>query len=240
MTAERTVRWPGLVNGRDLGGLVTVEGRAIEPRRLIRSASPRTLTPEGWRQLAADGIVTIVDLQGHQEAARAPVPSGLMPAGVRHVALPLEPPGFIERWSHRPDRWKLTTPHYYDEFLATDGPRVATALDAIVDAPIGGVLVHCGCGRDRAGLVVAVLLDLLGVDHQAIVDDHWLSYDRPVPVEVEMGKASTLEARPLDRAEHGEALQSLLDSDPATRCYHHHSAAAAVRERLLDRMTAST
>lgn len=239
MTQDRTVGWAGLVNGRDLGGLATGDGRPIQRLKLVRSASPHTLSPAGWRQLADAGVRTIIDLRHDREIAETPIRDVDRPTSVAHVVVPMEPPGYIGAWSARGDRWKLGTPLYYGEFLATNGGRVVSVLNAVAEAPPGGVLLHCGSGRDRAGLAVAMLLDLLGVDHQTIVDDHWLSYDRPVPIEVEMGKQSTLAARPLSREDHADALHFILRQQPAIGCYDNRPASEAARERLAERLVSA-
>lgn len=70
-----------------------------------------------------------------------------------------------------------------------------------------------------------MLLDLVGVDHHTIVDDHWLSYDRLVPVEVELGGAALAGNGRLRRDEHAAALHATLRRDPACDCYGSASAA---------------
>lgn len=52
---------------------------------------------------------------------------------------------------------------------------VAAAVAAIADAAPGGVLVHCHAGKDRTGIVTALVLSLLGVDEEVIADDYALT-----------------------------------------------------------------
>ncbi len=218
---------------------MTADGQSIKRFALVRSAAPHTLTPLGWDQLADAGIRTLVDLRHDWEVSSAPITHSALPASVSHVVVALEPPGYIEAWSGRDDRWKLATPLYYEEFLATYGHRVTAVVETIIEAPPGGVLLHCGSGRDRAGLAVAILLDLLGVDHQAIIDDHWLSYDRPEPVEVAMGKESSLAAHPIDRELHHGTLSGVLRAQPAVGCYGDKASAQDAGKRLADRLVAT-
>jgi protein-tyrosine phosphatase len=49
-------------------------------------------------------------------------------------------------------------------------------------APEGGVLIHCHAGKDRTGIVVALLLSLVGVPDDAIAADYALSYPNLIPV----------------------------------------------------------
>ena len=46
------------------------------------------------------------------------------------------------------------------------------AVRAVADAPDGAVVIHCSAGRDRTGLVTALLLSLVGVPQEAIVEDY--------------------------------------------------------------------
>ena len=50
--------------------------------------------------------------------------------------------------------------------------NIATVMRAIAAAPEGAVLFHCHAGKDRAGLVAALLLALAGVPHEAIATDY--------------------------------------------------------------------
>lgn len=240
---DRVLRWDGLLNGRDLGGVpierepVSVDGPAsIAPGRLVRSASTHLLTAAGWRELATHGITTVVDLRSPSETIDATPAPGMMPDSVTRVACTIEPPGFIERWRARPDAWKLATPHYYPEFAAAHPERIAAAVQAVASAPPGGVLVHCSAGRDRCGLTVATILDLIGVDHAEIIADHWLSYERSEPIEVALGRTPSPEAAALSQDEHHELLGTFLQQAPAHGCFDSSASAEETKRRLLDRL----
>lgn len=237
---ERELGWDGLVNGRHLGGLTATDGARLDPRALARSAVPHTLTALGWHQLVEHGITSIIDLRHDWEIERQPLPDHADHSDVTHRAIPLEPASYIETRSHRDDAWKLNTPPYYDEFLTEHGSRIVTVLTAIADAPPGGVLIHCVSGRDRAGLAVAMVLDLLGVEHDAIVADHWLSFERPHPVQVNTGTATDAAAPKLTRDQHREVMHRLLLERPATSCFTNTRQAEQLRRRLARRLCPST
>ncbi len=224
---ERRLGWDGMVNGRELGGLTTVEG-AIRTGALIRSASPHTLSDAGWRQLTDHGITTVLDLRGPDEVDRYGVPPERRPSGVRFLNRPLEPPGYADRWRSREDRWKLHSPHFFAEFLAEHRDRVADAITTIAQAPPGGVVVHCHGGQDRSGLVVASLLDLLGVDRWAIAADYWLSFE-PRPQAVGDGP-------PPDRERYRALVVEALEAHPAVACFADEPTAERVRQALVDRL----
>jgi protein tyrosine/serine phosphatase len=65
----------------------------------------------------------------------------------------------------------------YLEFLTHCRPRFAEAMRAVATAP-GTVVFHCHGGKDRTGLLAAMLLRLAGVSVEAIAEDYALSSDR--------------------------------------------------------------
>lgn len=135
---------------------------------------------------------------------------------------------------------ELATPHYLHEFMTDHAHRVGTVLEAIVDAEPGGVLIHCFSGRDRAGLTVAMLLDLLGVDHELIAADYWISFDRPQSVEAELGKPTSPVESPPRRSNYTEIMTDVLRKHAATTCFTDPSAAEAARIALSERLCATT
>lgn len=175
MQPDRHVHWDGCVNGRDLGGLPTGDGRQTRWGALVRSDSPHRLTAAGWRSAWDHGIRTVVDLRHRREQADArdlcPRPAGI---SVVHSSLEDETDlEFVERWGA-----ELATPRYYADALARFSDRSAAMVRAVARAEPGGVLLHCVIGRDRTGLASLLLLALVGVSAEEIAIDHALSYGR--------------------------------------------------------------
>jgi protein-tyrosine phosphatase len=67
------------------------------------------------------------------------------------------------------------TPLYFRPFLERKPQRCAAAVAAIAHAQPGGVIFHCGGGRDRTGLLALLLLALVDVEPESIADDYELS-----------------------------------------------------------------
>ena len=73
------------------------------------------------------------------------------------------------------------TREVYLIFLEHFGRNVATAIRAVADAPEGGVVIHCAGGKDRTGLLTALLLHVAGVGIEEIAADYALSEERLRP-----------------------------------------------------------
>lgn len=173
MTDDRHLDWDGCFNVRDLGGLATANGHRIRRGAVVRGDRIDRLTAAGWAALVDHGVRTIVDLRHphEREPDAAPRPEHLTTV---EIALEdLDDTAFWDEW-----RTRSSTPLYYRAFLQHCAARMAAVLAAIADAEPGGVLVHCGAGRDRTGLVTLVLLELVGVSPDEIVADYALSAER--------------------------------------------------------------
>lgn len=169
MSATRAVGWEGFVNTRDLGGLPTRDGGTTRWGALYRSAMLDFVTPRGWRQAYDAGVRTVVDLRNDDEVD-ASLPD---PAGIVRRRTPLDGIEDSAFWEPFLVTGLHGTPLYYDEFLRRKSDRVAAAMTAIARAE-GGVVFHCGGGRDRTGLITLMLLGLAGVEVEAICDDYLL------------------------------------------------------------------
>ena len=175
----RHLAWEGCVNARDLGGLPARDGATIRRGALVRSECLDRLTETGRQALLAHGVRTIVDVRLPDEAAGAPYPF----MGKRGFLGRRSSDGNAVRYVNVsfivPDTYWPTGPisiaDDYKRSLDRFASQVAAIAKAIADAPEGGVLVHCAAGKDRTGLVVALLLDLAGVPRDLIAADYALS-----------------------------------------------------------------
>jgi len=171
----RHLDWEGCFNARDLGGLRTVDGRVTLSGRVVRADALDGLTAGGWAALTAYGVRTIIDLRNDDErnADRAPRP----PTVTTHH-LPLDGSDDREFWDVWDSGPQFGTPLYYRPHLERMPQRSATVLAGIAGAPPGGVVFHCGAGRDRAGQVTMLVLGLVGVTPDDIAADYALSAER--------------------------------------------------------------
>jgi protein-tyrosine phosphatase len=169
--------WEGCLNVRDLGGLPTEDGRHTRVGALVRSDNVRKLTDAGWRSLAAHGVVRIVDLRWPEELAEDQPRD--VDIDVVHISVLGETidPEYIETLDEHLDSVDDVADHYawsYVDFLERYRDRFGRAFAAIADAD-GTVVVHCAGGKDRTGLVAALLLRLAGVGYAEIGADYAIS-----------------------------------------------------------------
>lgn len=194
--------WEGCVNVRDLGGHETVDARWTVPGRVVRSDSLARLTAAGWRALADHGVRRVVDLRWAEE--RADDPPRDVDVEVVHVSLLGE---WTEEGHERHRRWREEAgsvetylAESYEEFLELHRARFGEVLRAVADAPPGAVVFHCVAGKDRTGLVAALLLRLAGVPVEAVAADYALSEANLAPYHDEWVAAAPNEAEARRRA----------------------------------------
>ena len=174
---DRTLAWDGCLNVRDLGGHPTEDGGETRFGAVVRADSVRELSAEGWRALVDYGITRIVDLRQHSELDADPP----LQIPVELVHVPLFPEPGSAQWAaigavgEAAADSVAATSAVYLECLERFGPQVAAALAAVGHADGGGVVVHCRAGKDRTGLVSALLLRLAGVSRDAVGADYALT-----------------------------------------------------------------
>ncbi|HEU4325051.1 MAG TPA: tyrosine-protein phosphatase [Roseiflexaceae bacterium] len=176
MTHSRHLSWEGCKNVRDLGGLRTHDGRVTRWGAVVRADHPSKLSAAGWEALRAHGVCTVVSLRTdgliEESPDVAPRPSGL--TTVSAAIEDFEDADFVQQWVVS-NLW--CTPLYYRDALQRWPQRHAAAIAAVAHAPPGGVLVHCGRGHDRTGIITLLLLALAGVTPEEIAADYALSID---------------------------------------------------------------
>jgi protein-tyrosine phosphatase len=191
-----TLHWEGCLNVRDLGGLPTEDGRRTRASTVVRSDNVRTLTDAGWRALADHGVTRIVDLRWPEELAEdqpRDVDIEVMHVSVLGETYDAE---YVAELDAHLDSVDDVADHYawsYVDFLERYRDRFGLAIAAIADAK-GGVVVHCMGGKDRTGLVSALLLRLVGVDRETIGADYALSAANLAPATADLIEAAADDA----------------------------------------------
>ena len=168
----------GCVNFRDLGGYRNTNGESVRWRRVFRSDALQDMTPAATA-LAIEGlnIRLVVDLRNTDEAERdGRGPLRESEAEYRHYPL-LDGRGAIPPFTGGDIAERLTTT--YQWLVRNSGEDVAQAITSISETieAGGGAVFHCSAGKDRTGLLAALILEVLGVDQETIVADYMLTIE---------------------------------------------------------------
>ncbi|ALJ21630.1 tyrosine-protein phosphatase [Microbacterium sp. No. 7] len=157
------------VNLRDLGG-TPVAGTVVRPGVAIRTDDLSIVTPEYADALVADGLTAVIDLRSPQEAGitgRGPL--GAHAVSYHHLPLMSNVGEGMDR--ERPVLDHAAMGEMYVGMVENAAPQLVTALSVIAHTP-GTAAFHCAAGRDRTGVLAAMLLLVLGASDETIVEDY--------------------------------------------------------------------
>jgi protein-tyrosine phosphatase len=166
---QRRLEFPALLNARDLGGLPTQDGGHTRARSLLRADDLAQLTAAGLKALGEYGVATVLDLRWPEEAARYPSP---VPPALPHIRYER-----VSLLTNTEDEWRLRSRDVAKELwkcvvLEHVSRELRQVLQVIATAAPGPLLFHCIAGKDRTGLVAALLLALADVTPAAIARDY--------------------------------------------------------------------
>lgn len=157
---------PGSPVAFDLGGLPLAGGGVVAPRRLLRSGYTSAFTPAAVRTLRSYGVTDIVDLRSPRESAKLPQTLRTGHGFAYHRVA-------VGGDRARPEPGVISSlTELYRMLVAEHGRSLWTAIERIVSVRNGAALVHCQTGRDRTGLVAALVLRLAGAPDSAVVGAH--------------------------------------------------------------------
>jgi protein-tyrosine phosphatase len=171
MMMDQHVSFESCFNFRDLGGYLTTDGRTVRWGCVFRSGSLR-LTPADFAVLQRLHVRTVIDLRSTRELESEGRSGYLGELDYHHVplfeqeALPFRP---FEVGRPDPPQGEM-----YLSIAVACGDSVARCLRTIAECD-HAVVFHCAAGRDRTGIVAAMLLASLGVPDETIVTDYALS-----------------------------------------------------------------
>jgi protein-tyrosine phosphatase len=177
---ERHIRLEAAFNVRDLGGYPTTCGRATRWRSLLRADALHELTDRDVETLLALELRTVIDLRTDKEIARQPsVFAARNEVRYHHISLfdGLAPVDAMFR-----ERGLIDLSERYIEAIESCRPALLRVAATIADAPDGVVLFNCTAGKDRTGIVAAMLLSIAGVAPGDIAADYALTAELAAPL----------------------------------------------------------
>lgn len=178
---EPVSRWAdlaGVDNVRDLGGLPVAGGGRTRFGVAFRASTLQEATEEDVARLLDEHrLRTLVDLRLPDEAAREGH-GRLGAAGLHVVNLPVRKAGSTLLDVVVPDARTTDLGLLYQQLLVGSPGSVVAAVRLIADPDRHSVVFHCAAGKDRTGVLAAVVLDAVGVPVEAIVEDYALTSER--------------------------------------------------------------
>ncbi len=164
---QRHLALEGSYNIRDIGGYATLDGHSIRWRTLLRADSPNNLSLVNQRILLNYPIHTVIDLRRSSELQESPsifAQSSL----IKYANISL-----LE------DEYKIAQVQsleaLYRLMLETYQQQIKLVIEIMAQEDTFPCLLHCTIGKDRTGLIVALLLSISNVPTTTIADDYALS-----------------------------------------------------------------
>ena len=170
----RHLRLPGTRNLRDVGGYPAKSGRRTRWRTLFRTDALDVIPPASQDALLDLGLRTVIDLRWPYELTHAPSVFATSP-GVRYWSIPLledDPTAVIGLAAT------------YRLMLDERAPQLAEVARALLESGGLPAVIGCAAGKDRTGVMIALLLSAVGVPPDVIVADYvltGLAFSEPDP-----------------------------------------------------------
>ena len=176
MQQARHLDIDGAYNVRDLGGYPTSDGRQTRWKTFVRAASLHALKPAAQSALIDYGIRTVIDLRKTDETEEAPnVFAGSSQVSYHHQNMLGDEP--LSEWEDPVEKGEPA-----DLILAAYAPwldlrqtQIGRTLATLAEPTARPAMYHCAGGKDRTGVISALLLGLAGVPEDIIAEDYALS-----------------------------------------------------------------
>lgn len=174
---ERVLPLASVPNFRDIGGYETRDGKRVRWHRVFRASALDRVSAADTQILEDMNIQLVCDVRTREEHQAHP---DKLPLSITVINTPplsddnllmqlgrlLFVPGFLER----------LLLDVYTRVMLDENPQVFTAIfERLADPDNLPMVIHCAAGKDRTGIVSAVLLSLLGVPEETIIADYTLS-----------------------------------------------------------------
>jgi protein-tyrosine phosphatase len=161
----RRLELAGVLNLRDLGNYPVADGGSVRWRALLRSDALHQLDADGLAVLASLDLRTVLDLRTEPETLAAPSMLAGLAARTTHISI----------LSGDLQALPLELDAIYRYMVGDCAAAIAEAIKVLCAADAFPALVHCSAGKDRTGIVIALVLAALGVPDEVIAADYALS-----------------------------------------------------------------
>jgi len=171
---QRHVRFEACFNFRDIGGYETNDGGRVRWGAVFRSGSLHRLTLADRERIKGLSVRTVIDLRSQTELDRDGRFDASGGVGFHHV--PVEDASVDEPQ----DDWSSQLGNVYYAIASANRSAIATAFGVLAEDE-HPVVIHCFAGKDRTGIIAALMLSSLGVPDATIASDYQLSDDYVAP-----------------------------------------------------------
>lgn len=221
MEMTRVIALEGAANCRDLGGLTNSEGKITKSGVFFRSDGLSRLTDRDLSTLQGLGIRSVIDLRDQGERARAPsrypndkssetILCGFTPKAAVSLF------DAVNRGETTPSEASAVMQANYAGMPFSYAAEISKVFHYLISDNSSPLLIHCMSGKDRTGVVVALVLLAIGVNLSEIMTDYQMSNvnHQPVDVFTEGARQDTVATL---MAAHPDYIQSTI-SAIETRC----------------------
>ena len=175
-TRERILTLVGACNFRDLGGYPTADGRFTRWGRLFRSDTLHELTADDVVVLRQIGLNSVIDLRTVAELERSGRgPLAEEPIAFLHASV-LREEGAESSGTSAPVDDDMAERYFW--YLDVGRDAFVKALSLAADPTHQPLVFHCAAGKDRTGVLAALILDIVGVERVTIAADYALTGTR--------------------------------------------------------------
>ncbi len=174
---SRKIEIKSVINFRDLGGYRNHDGETVSWRRIFRSGDFRNITDDDFAQIEKEiGLRTVIDLRTSEETER----QGkwrFAEVGIQHHHIPFPGGGGNKKEEARLLKECTNLGQFYLHIIDRKEfkKQIVTAFKIIADPKNHPLVFHCAIGKDRTGILSALLLSILGIDDKIIIEDYTLS-----------------------------------------------------------------
>jgi protein tyrosine/serine phosphatase len=183
------VELEGCFNFRDLGGYATADGRHLRTGRVFRSDGLQSLSPGDLDHLCGTlGLGLVIDLRSSVEVEAHGC--GTIAERTAIVSVPLFEQTQESAAGEMARAMTTSMGDLYFVMLAAAAAPIARVVRLLSEAETPAVF-HCAAGKDRTGVISALLLALLGVPDETIVADYAFSRRNLDAINARLGASDT-------------------------------------------------
>ncbi|NNU78130.1 tyrosine-protein phosphatase [Clostridium estertheticum] len=153
------------LNTRDLGGYPILSGKVTTYNVFLRSDLPSQVSDDDIKLLLSSNVTTIVDLRSDYEVQSKPC-ALKNNISFEYYHCKVHGDGYLPKSVE-------DVPNSYFEMV--DEKKTILNIMRVLSEANGGILYHCTAGKDRTGVISALLLLLVGVSKIHILVDYQIS-----------------------------------------------------------------